>query len=349
VLLGTSTYRSRRHRRDSVARTTVALSLIASLALGNVALAADALPPSSAPAAVAGAPSSAPAAGTEADRRSQAKAKYQQGVEAYRAERYADAVRSFLEADAISPSAALSYNIARAYEKLSDDAQTLRWYRNYLRLSPQAANRVEVEGYVKALSAALAKKGIQQLTVLSTPAGATVAIDGHPLGVTPLTVELPPGAHNALLSSRGFADAASDFTLPVATPLDFSVALKPAPRAVASASDAPAPASARRFGIVPWVTLGVAAACLGGAGILEISRRSAESSARSEPVQLRAESDANSMNGRRDAARVFFGVGSVLAVTGGVLLAFNKRVTPESRAVVSGVPGGATLNWERSF
>jgi tetratricopeptide (TPR) repeat protein len=118
-----------------------------------------------------------PASSAE-QRRNSAKARYEEGVEAYRATRYADAVRLFLEADAISPSAALSYNIARAYEKLADDAQTLRWYRNYLRLDPNAKNAAEVRGYVESLSAKLAKQGIQQLTVLTTPAGATVAIDG---------------------------------------------------------------------------------------------------------------------------------------------------------------------------
>jgi len=42
-------------------------------------------------------------------------------------------------------------------------------------------------------------------------------------------------------------------------------------------------------------------------------------------------------------------VGSVLAVTGGALLLFNTPVTPESRAVVAAVPGGATLGLERRF
>src|SRR5258706_5923626 len=70
------------------------------------------------------------AAGSE-QRKAQAASKYEQGVAAYLGEHYADAVRFFLEADAIEPSAALSFNIARAYERLDDDAATLRWYRNY--------------------------------------------------------------------------------------------------------------------------------------------------------------------------------------------------------------------------
>jgi len=281
-------------------------------------------------------------------RRTLAKAKYEEGVEAYRAGRYADSVRLFLDADALSPSAALSYNIARAYEKLADDAQTLRWYRNYLRLEPNAKNSSEVQGYVRSLSAALAERGLQQLTVVTSPPGATVAIDGTPLGVSPLTVELRPGTHSAQVSRRGFADANGNFVLPSDTPIDLRVPLQMAP----SAHEAPVDTNrdaARRFGIAPYITLGAAAACLGSAGIFEILRRSAQSSARNEQVQVDYERDINDMNSRQTTARVLLGVGGVLAATGVTLLVFNTRVTPESKARVAAVPGGATFSLERSF
>ncbi|HET7544514.1 MAG TPA: PEGA domain-containing protein [Polyangiaceae bacterium] len=277
-----------------------------------------------------------------------AKGKYEEGVEAYRAARYADAVRLFLEADALSPSAALSYNIARAYEKLADDAQTLRWYRNYLRLSPEAKNAAEVQGYIQTLSAALSRRGIQQLTVLTSPSGATVAIDGVPLGVSPLTVELHPGRHDAQVSRRGFSDVTGNFVLPQATAIDLSVTLPTLPPEHERPADAE-PQTARRFGIVPYLTLGAAAACLGSAGIFEALRRSAQNSARHEPVQLEYQQDVETMNSRQTTARVLLGVGSVLAATGVTLLVLNRPLTPESRARVAGVPGGATLSLEQRF
>jgi hypothetical protein len=252
-----------------------------------------------------------------------------------------------LEADTLSASAALSYNIARAYEKLADDAQTLRWYRNYLRLSPQAKNRAEVERYVLSLSRALEKQGIQQVTILSSPPGATVAIDGTPVGVSPLTVELRPGSHSMLLSRRGFLDQSGSFVLPEATPSDVSVALQPAPKRPATSDAAREPK--RRFGIMPYVTLGAASACLGGALFFELSRRSAQSSAQTEQVQLDYERDVDAMNSRQTTARVLLGVGSALAVTGVTLLIFNTPLTPESRVVAAGTAGGATLSWERRF
>ncbi|MEI9951783.1 MAG: PEGA domain-containing protein [Pseudomonadota bacterium] len=281
-------------------------------------------------------------------RRAMAKAKYEEGVEAYRSARYADAARLFLEADAISASAALSYNIARAYEKLADGAQTLRWYRNYLRLSPHAKNATEVEGYIRSLSNALAKQGIQQLTVLTSPPGATVVIDGTPVGVSPLTVELRPGPHTTLLSRRGFSDFNGNFVLAQSTPMDLSVALQVAPTSGQAPENTHREAG-RRFGIVPYLTLGAAATCLAGAAFFELSRRSAQSSARDEQVQLDYERDIDAMNSRQTSARVLLGVGTVLAATGATLLVFNARLTPDSRAVVAGVPGGATLALERRF
>jgi len=317
------------------ARASLLLALSASLLLAGPR---DAL----ATEAAAAAPS------TAEQRRTLAKGKYEAGVEEYRAARYADAVRLFLEADALSPSAALSYNIARAYEKLADNAQTLRWYRNYLRLNPDAQNAAEVQGYVRSLSAALARQGIQQLTVLTSPVGATVAIDGVPLGVSPLTVELHPGRHDAQVSLRGFVDVSGSFVLPEATPIDLSIALHALPLESRRAPDAE-PEPGRRFGIAPYLTLGAAAACLASAGIFEALRRSAQNSARQEPVQLAYEQDIATMNSRQTTARVLLGVGGVLAVTGVTLLVFNQPLSKESRARVAGVPGGATLFLEQRF
>ncbi len=286
-------------------------------------------------------------ASNDSQRRALAKAKYQQGVEAYRAERYADAVRLFLEADALEPSAALSYNIARAYEKLDDDAQTLRWYRNYLRLNPEAPNAADVQQFVRTLSEALAKKGIQQLSVLSTPSGATVAIDGNPLGVTPLTVELPPGAHSALLTLRGYSDAQVHFTLAAATPIDLPVRLQAAPAQPASL--VATEDRGRRFGIAPYITIGAGAALLGTAALFELGRRSAQNAAKADTIQLDTERDVNAMNSRQTMARVFVGVGAAVTITGAALLVFNTRLTPETRARVSGLPGGGALLLEHSF
>jgi tetratricopeptide (TPR) repeat protein len=287
------------------------------------------------------------------DPRALAEARYEQGVEAYRNGRYVDAVRLFLDADTLSPSVALSFNIARAYEKIGDDAATLRWYRNYLRLKPNAPNRAEVSERIRKLSEALAGKGIQQLTVLSTPPGATVAIDGRAVGVTPLTIELAPGAHAALLTARGYDDAQRPFTLAASTPMDLAFELRASPLSqggpLATSTPFYTQDGRRRFGVVPLVTIGAGIVALGGSLAFELSRSSAENAARNERVQRSFERDVDAMNDRQTVSRVLLGVGGVLLVTGSTLFVFNTKLSPDSSAVVSSLPGGARLSVSQSF
>jgi hypothetical protein len=91
----------------------------------------------------------------------------------------------FRQADAIAPSAPLSFNVARAYDKLADASNALRWYRDYLRRAPQAPNAGEAVARVRFYEGVLQTRGIQQLTVLSNPPTATVSVDGVPMGLTP--------------------------------------------------------------------------------------------------------------------------------------------------------------------
>src|SRR5687768_4959893 len=143
----------------------------------------------------------------------EARSRYLRGVEAYRLGRYAEAVELFRQADAIAPSAPLSFNIARAYAKLGDASASLRWYRDYLRRAPNAPNAAAAVAQVRLYEDVLRQRGVQQLTVLSNPPSATVAVDGVPVGVTPWTGDVPPGRHRVELVLRGFADESREFEL----------------------------------------------------------------------------------------------------------------------------------------
>src|SRR5450755_3119402 len=175
------------------------------------------------------APAATPATGKDAaqeERRANARARYQEGADAYSAGRYKDAVDLFLEADQLSPSAPLSFNVARAYEHIGDDAGALRWYRDYLRRAPAAENAADVKAIIAALAQTLAKKGVQQLTVLSSPAGATVTIGGTPVGVTPWTGELSPGKRRLLLTYRGYTDERRAVVLSATEPREINLQLE---------------------------------------------------------------------------------------------------------------------------
>jgi tetratricopeptide (TPR) repeat protein len=282
-----------------------------------------------------------PAAATVA----QARERYERGVEAYRLGRYAEAVELFRQADAIAPSAPLSFNIARAFAKLGDASGALRWYRDYLRRAPQAPNAAETAAQVRLYEEVLQKRGVQQLTVLSNPPSATVAVDGVTMGVTPWTGELAPGRHRVELVLRGFADEVRDFELAEHRALDVWVELRALPEQgaaeTASTRTAPPPGSSpdarrssNRFGIWPYVALGAGTVALGGAVAFEISRQNAEDEAARDDMQISFKSKIDEMESRQTTAQVLLGVGGALVVTGGVLLAV-ELLAPSSKAHAS--------------
>jgi tetratricopeptide (TPR) repeat protein len=295
-------------------------------------------------------------------RRSEAKVKFEAGVSAFGQRRYADAVQSFVEADALAPSAPLSFNIARAFERLDNPAAALRWYRDYLRRSPQASNSAEVQARVSQHAATLATRGVQQITVLTTPDGAALTIDEQAVGPTPVTLELKPGRHHATLHLTGYFDQTTEFVLEALTPQDLSLKLVTQPAAVPAANVTPAvrassakpdrgttPAgNEHRFGPAPWVVVGAGAASMLGAFGFELGRRSAESAAE-KASQPEYEAHFDAMENRQATARVLFAVGGGLLITGGVLF-YLDRPQQTATHVALGCDGvGCGLRAQGSF
>jgi hypothetical protein len=340
--------------------------------LATLARAAEpaAAPSDSAPPAPAASPAPADAPSQQAAddaRRTEAKARYEEGVQAYYGGHYKAAVDAFLAADRLSPSAPLSFNIARAYEKLEDDSGALRWYRDYLRRAPNAANASDVSALVAHFEARLAKKGIQQLTVLSTPVGATINIDDANVGVTPGTLDLAPGHHRVTLFLRGYDDLTSELELSPDHAQDLALTLtrsaaptepNAAPIAAAAAPAAPTPPAADHqasghtsFGVWPWVIAGAGVAALGGALTFEFLRANAEEDAKNDPTQVGYKDNLDKMESRRTTARVLAGVGGALVVTGGVLLTLDLLGKKQEKAALYVAPtqGGFATTLTGSF
>lgn len=290
-------------------------------------------------------------------RREDAAQRYEQGVQAYQEGRHKDAIDLFLEADALAPSSALSFNIARAYEKIKDSSNALRWYRDYLRREPQADDKAAVTALIEEYEKVLEAKGLQQLTVLSEPATATVRVDGRPVGVTPWTGDVPPGNHTVSVSLRGYADAERQIALASDSAQDVPFRLQPATEATAvpapvaaAAAPAPAPPSAapaapgdtaaepRGVGVVTYVVLGAGVATLGAAGVFEVMRGSAEDDAENAKTQIEKSDALDTMDSRQTTARVLLGVGGALTVAGGVLLALDLTRTPDSSSAIRNRP-----------
>jgi tetratricopeptide (TPR) repeat protein len=276
---------------------------------------------------------------------------FERGITAYKEGRFKDAIDAFLDAHEQYPSPVLSYNMARAYEKMGDSAGALRFYREYLRQSPTASDRATVEQRIAELEKKLEARGIQQVTIFSKPEAATVVLDGRPVGVTPWTGEIAPGSHAVTLRREGYQDGNGVIELAAGKALDYSLELKPKPASATAPVDTAPPAGTSAppdsgptesggIGIGTWTAFGVGAAALGGALAFELMRAGAEDDVKNEPTQLARADAFDRMESRQTTARVLAGVGAVAVLAGGVLLYFDLSKSDDSAAARVGLGCG---------
>jgi len=256
-----------------------------------------------------------------------ARASFEQAMTAYGQGRFRAAIEHFREADRLAPSPRLSFNIAQAYEQMLDGPNALSAYRDYLRRAPGADNAADTSLRIAELELELQRSGVQQLSVLSTPVGATVIIDDLSRGVSPWTAELAPGPHLLLLRLRGYNDFRQSFELPARHAIDLVASLTPLlaapPLAVAPRPQPPAEAlpTLRWW---TWAAFGGAAGLLLGSGAVELSRRSLEKDAgRPNQSQIEAEQSYDAMNRRKITSRILLGTGVAFGAVGGVSLHFD--------------------------
>jgi hypothetical protein len=127
----------------------------------------------------------------------------QQGVRAYKEERYNDAIRFFDEAYRLGGPPSELWNIAKCHLRLDDPEDASKEIEKYLAqtgLSPD--DRAEATQQLHEI-----QHRHSTVTVASSPSGAAVYLDGkHPgaVGVTPATLDVPPGSHTITLEHPGY-------------------------------------------------------------------------------------------------------------------------------------------------
>lgn len=268
-----------------------------------------------------------------------AQAYFEQGSTLFKQQKYADAIAYFLKANRLRPSPELLFNIGLAHDKLGNTAEALRYYREYQHDAGSAAPDARVGERVSELEQRLAETGVQQVTLRSTPSGATVSIDGREVGTTPWTGELTPGVHAADLRLAGYESSQLKFTLSSRAALDLASTLrkasaqnvsapslvqKPAPasRVVGQhAKDEPVlePSTGPQFGAWPWVSIGLSVASGITAGTFEVARRNAQQDAKEAETQSRFSESVTRSETHQTTARVAAGA-SVAFLSVGVLL-----------------------------
>ena len=263
-------------------------------------------------------PTSAPERpATAANHRERAKLLYEQGVEAYESGLYELAISYFSAADRLAPSAALSFNVARAYERLAEPARAAESYRAYLRREPAGQKQAVARARIAELESQLGRAG-----TVATPAPAVS--NGEARGDR-VSGELP---------------LKSDDELPILARSD-----GPSQR---ERVDRPG------IGIWPAMAFGAGGAALITAGVFEWLRRDAEDEVKQEQrnpdsqVELFARME--TVESRQTAAQISLGVGAALLLTGGVMLLIDERSTPPATNVGLAVgPGRATASMVTRF
>jgi tetratricopeptide (TPR) repeat protein len=152
---------------------------------------------------------------------------YLAGQVLYEQRKFAEAVAKFEEANSLAPRAGNLFNIGRCYEQLKEVPKALRAFREYLRLSPDAKEKREVEGAIGQLETQLRQRGVQQVAVRAEPEGkARVRVDDRDVGVAPVVLELTRGKHAFEVSAEGYSTARQDVTVSLERASDLSFTLE---------------------------------------------------------------------------------------------------------------------------
>ncbi len=126
----------------------------------------------------------------------------QEGVRRYRAGHFADAIAYFRAAHDLGGPSSELWNIVRCREGMDDLEGASNAIDEYLALKdvhPQ--ERVDAQREAQALRARAST-----LTVVTTPTGATVTVDGRTApGPTPVSLEIRAGMHTVVVRRDGYA------------------------------------------------------------------------------------------------------------------------------------------------
>ncbi|HEU5075524.1 MAG TPA: PEGA domain-containing protein [Polyangiaceae bacterium] len=304
---------------------------------------------------------SAPAPLAESEARvERAKELYEQAAAAYAARKNFEAIELFRQSGALEPSPLLSYNMALAYEEAGDLRNALKYFREYASAAGQD-DAAEVQARISKLESKLGKLGIQQLTVRSNPSGATLSVDGVPVGVTPYTAEFPPGAHTLEVSMPGYAETEASIDLPADRAVSVALTLREAKAPAAPPPQLPpaAPPPPRddrsafeRIEPLSWGLMGVGVGALTAGIAFEFSRAGSAEDARAADDPIEAAEAEGAADSKRLTSVLLLGAGGAFTITGAVLaiLDVSHGRTPEpARQASQKRRPNAALSLSREF
>lgn len=295
------------------------------------------------------------AAAPDPKKRDAARKAYQGAEKDYAAGKYDKAYDGFKKANEILPSPHAEYWMAMSLDKQGKKEDAAAAYEKLLAHADVSKLGDEKIGQVKARLEELKGKQTGEVSIATTPPGATVSVDGTAqAGETPMVVKLPPGSHTITISNPGYEKQELKVDVSAGQRVDKNVELKAtelgAP-AAAPAPEAPAPAEPAEKGepaapaqpkskVPAYVTLGIAGAATVVGAFFGVKALGAKSDFDDDPTT----DNADTVERNALIADMAFGVAITLGVTGVVLLTSGDSEPAKEKAAKKSLPKKARFN-----
>lgn len=155
-----------------------------------------------------------------------AKAHYDKAQNLYGDGSYDEAIAEYQEAYRLKPHPNVLYNIAQAYERLLDYAQSVIWFERYLAEAPSdALERVAVENRLKVLRNLPAR--ISVTTIPEHVHATVVGADGRRREAdTPALFKVPAGRYTVELAQSGWEPESHEVSVEIGQPYFYQYRLK---------------------------------------------------------------------------------------------------------------------------
>jgi hypothetical protein len=260
---------------------------------------------------------------SDAEKKTKAKALYQEATDKFDSGDFKGAIPLFQEADSLIPGAVPKFKVAESYDKMGDAPKAVAAYEAFLASNPDAKKYGDNIDQAKARIEALKKTPAKVKVAVEPPevTGFTVTVDGVEQAGSELSVT--PGKHTITVSAEGYEPATQEFEVTYGEQTQLNLALQPAEGAVpvgpvvppADPPTKPEPKEERSM-VPAYVTLGLAGAGAVVGTIFGIMALGSASDYDDAPSQdLFDETERNAL-----IADMSFGVALTFGVTGVVLL-----------------------------
>ncbi|HEY6077301.1 MAG TPA: PEGA domain-containing protein [Polyangiaceae bacterium] len=274
---------------------------------------------------------------------------YQEGDKAYLASDYATAYTGFSKANELVPSPQAAYWAAKSLDAQAKEEDAIKAYEALLADPELPGSKLGDDKINDAKTRLSELKGKQagDVTIVTTPIGAAVSVDGAPQqGATPMTVKLSPGPHKLTVAANGYEPKDLDIEVKGGEKSEQKLELiaKAPPPVVAAAVVAappppPPPPPEPRSKVPAYVTLGIAGAGAVVGTIFGIKALSSKNEFDKNPTGDAADdTERNAL-----IADMAFGVAITLGVTGVVLLTSDDSAAPTTTGKLDKLPKKAKL------